>query len=179
MISIKNKVPLIIIIILLLVLLIFTLWDIFYENQLLQLFDFILERQILLRTLILYGILIIITVIIIFSQMKKKFETISRSGRIFERSLGRNLHYFKCPKCNEIIAIKKLKSKDDRSFITACPCCGTIGRIPSMPKSSEIKFECKNCGEQVSIFLGGAKPSHGAVVYSCPYCGKKHTMKNV
>ena len=93
--------------------------------------------------------------------------------------MGSKLHYFKCPKCNEIIAIKKLKSKDDSSFITACPCCGTIGRIPPMPKSSEVKFECKNCGEQVSIFLGRAKSSHDVAVYSCPYCGKKYTMKSV
>ena len=179
MMSIKNKVPLLATIILIVIVIFFTLFDVLYEKQFVQLLEFILERQMLQRILILYVILIIFTIIIIFSSTKKKYEAISRSERIFDKSIGDNFQPFKCPKCNEIFTIKKLKSNEDSSFVTTCPCCGAIGRIPPMPKSSEIKFECTNCGEQVSIWAGETMPSNEVVVYSCPNCGKKHTMKKI
>ena len=90
-----------------------------------------------------------------------------------------DVKYTLCPKCNEIFTIKKLKSNEDSSFVTTCPCCGAIGRIPAISKSSEIKFECTNCGEQVSIWAGETKPSNDVIVHSCPNCGKKQTMKNI
>ena len=179
MISIKNKKLLFVIIILILVVLFFTVWDIFYDEQLVQLFDFISERQMLQRMLILYAILAIFTILVIYLQTKKKYVTTSRSRRIFEKSAGNKSTHFICPKCNEIFMIKKLKSNEDSSFITTCPCCGAIGRIPPMPKSLEIKFECTNCGEQVAIWPGVTESSQKVIVYSCPYCGKKQTMKNI
>ena len=179
MISIKSKIPLFAIFILICIVLFFTIWDIFYDEQFIQLFDYISERQMLLRLIILYCILTIFTIIVIATQTKKKYETISRSRKIFEKIIGNKLYQFKCPKCNEIFTIKKLKSNAESTFITTCPCCGTVGRIPPMPKSSEIKFECKNCGEQVTLWPGETKTSKKVIVYSCPYCGKKQTMKNV
>ena len=41
------------------------------------------------------------------------------------------------------------------------------------------RFECRNCGEQVSIWPGESESSKKVKVYSCPYCGKKQTMKNI
>ena len=179
MISIKNKIPLLAIIILIFIVIFFTIWDIFYDEQFIQLFDFLSERQLLLRVIILYCILAIFIIIVIYTQTKKKYATISKSRRLFDRLIGSKFYQFKCPKCKEIFTIKKLKSNAESSFITTCPCCGTIGRIPPMPKSTEIKFECKNCGEQVSLWSGEAETTNKIKVFSCPYCGKKQTMKNV
>jgi predicted RNA-binding Zn-ribbon protein involved in translation (DUF1610 family) len=176
--SIKSKVPLFAIIILLLVAIFFTLWDIFYDEQFIQFFDFISGRQMLLRLIILYCILAIFIIIVLFSTTKKKYDKISQSRRIYEKIIGQKYYQFKCPKCKEIITIKKLKNNANDSLITSCPSCGTIGRIP-IPKSSEIKFECSNCGEQVSLWTEGANTSHDVKVYSCPYCGKKQTMQNI
>ena len=179
MLSIKNKLTLFTIIFLIIVVIFFTLWDIFYDEQFIQLFDFISERQMLLRLILLYSILAIIIIIVIYSQTKKKYVTISRSRRLFERLIGNKFYQFKCPKCKEIFTIKKLKSNSESSFITTCPCCGTVGRVPPAPKSTEIKFECKNCGEQVSLWPGENEASKKIKIYSCPYCGKNQTMKNV
>ena len=77
----------------------------------------------------------IFVIVLIFSQTIKKYETILRSRRKFEKLLESRLHYFRCPNCNEIFTIKKSQGNGIRSFITTCPYCGTIGRIPSMPKS--------------------------------------------
>jgi len=177
--SLKSRIPLIAIIILTGVVLFFTLRDILYEKQLLQLLDFISEKQMLQRIIILYVILIIFVIVLTSSRITKKFETVLRSRRIFEVLLKDKLHHFKCPNCNEIFTIKKSKINEDKSFVITCPCCGSTGRIPSMPKSVEAKFECINCGEQVSIWADEAKSSHKVVVYSCPYCGKKQSMKNI
>jgi len=179
MLSIKNKITLFTIIILIIVVIFFTLWDIFYDEQFIQFFDFLSERQMLSRLILLYSILAIIIIIVIYSQTKKKYVTISRSRRLFERLIGNKFYQFKCPKCKEIFTIKKLKSNSESSFITTCPCCGAIGRVPPAPKSTEIKFECKNCGEQVSLWPGETEISKKIKIYSCPYCGKKQTMKNV
>ena len=176
--SIKNKIPLIVFIILTCVILFFTILDIMYEKQLLHLSNFISEEQILQRLLMLYGIFAVFTIVLIFSQMTKKHKAVLRSRMTFEKSLERKLHHFKCPKCNEILTVKKSKDSDNGSFITTCPCCGAIGKIPSKPKPSETKFKCITCGEQVSIWPEEkAKSSHDVVVYSCPYCGEKQSMK--
>lgn len=133
MISIKSKIPLVALILLACVVLFLTLWDIIYGKQLLQLLEFIFERQMLLRMLILYGILTIFAIVTIFSRMAKKSEAVSRSERKFEKSLESKLHHFKCPKCNEIFMIKKSKGNDDKPFIITCPCCGTVGKLPPKP----------------------------------------------
>lgn len=138
--SIKNKIPLIALIILICVLLFFTLWDIAYGNQLFYLYNYIVERQMLQRILILYIISIIFTVILIFSLTIKKYKTILRSRRTFEKSLESKLLHFKCPKCNEIFSIQKFKDGEKKSFTTTCPCCGVIGRISYKSESIGIKI---------------------------------------
>ena len=133
--SVKSKIPLVVLILLTCVVVFLTLWDIIYEKQLLQLLDFIFERQMLQRMLALYGILTIFAIVLTFSRTTKKSEAYSWSGRKFEKSLESKLHHFKCPNCNGIFTIKKSKGSANRSFIIACPCCRTIGRIPSNPQT--------------------------------------------
>lgn len=131
------------------------------------------------RIIILYVILIIFAIVLISSRITKKFEAVLRSRRIFERLLKDKLHHFKCPNCNEVFTIEKSKIDDNKSFIITCPCCGATGRIPSKQKSAETKFECINCGGQVSIWPEETESSHKVMVYSCPYCGKKQSMKSL
>ena len=109
--------------------------------------------------------------------MTKKTKAVSYYERILKRLIGDKLQHFKCPKCNEFFTFKNLKGNDNRSFVITCPCCGEIGMIPPKSKSPEIKFECKNCGEQVSIWSEVSKSPNAVQVYSCPYCGEKHSMK--
>jgi len=177
--SIKRKTSLIVLIILIIIVVFFTLRDIVYEKQLIELLDFIIERQLLLRTLVLYGILIIFVVVLIFSQMTKKSEVVLYYEKIFKKLLGNKLQHFKCPKCNEFFTVKKLKGNNGKSFVITCPCCGEIGMIPPKPKSAEIKFKCVNCGEQVSLWAEETKSYQDLKVSSCPYCGEKQSMKSI
>lgn len=135
--SIKSKMPLVALIILICLALFFTLWDIIYEKQLLQLLDFIFKRQMLQKILILYSILTIFAIVLIYSRTAKKSEAVSRSGRKFEKLLESKSRHLKCPNCNEIFTIKKSKGNDNRSFVITCPCCRTTGWIPSKAKSVE------------------------------------------
>ena len=107
--SVKRTMPLIAIIILACVLLIFTVRDIIYEQQLLELIDFILKRDMLPRILLMYAILIIFAIVLIYSYATKKSEIVSLYGRICEEPLGRKMRHFKCPKCKAIFTIKKSK----------------------------------------------------------------------
>jgi len=176
--SIKSKIPLIVLIILLIIVIFFTSIDIIYEKQIFDLLDFIIMRQFLLRTLTLYVILIIFVIVLLFSQRTKKSKEISYIEKIFKKMLGNKLQHFKCPNCNEFFTVKNLKGNEGRSFVITCPCCGEIGRIKLKPKSKEIKFKCVNCGEQVSIWAEKTKSPHDIVVYSCPYCGERQSMKS-
>lgn len=176
---VNRKVTIIVMIVLICILLFFTLWDIIYEKQLLQLLDFIFEREILQRILILYIIFIILLIFLIFLQKSKKFEAVLQSRRIFEKLLEDKLLYFKCPKCNEVFTIKKSRENENKPFIITCPSCGVIGRIPSESKSIGNKFTCKNCGEQVLIWAENTKSPHKVEVFTCPYCGEKQSMKNI
>ena len=133
--SVKSKMPLVALILLTCVVLFFTLRDIIFEKQLLQLLDFIFKRQMLQRILILYSILIIFAIVLIFSRTTKKSEAVSRYGRKFGMPLERKLHYFRCPNCDGIFTIKESKFNENRSSIVTCPHCRAIGRMQSSPKS--------------------------------------------
>ena len=176
---IKRKITIIAIIILICVLLFFTLWDIIYEQQLIQLLDFIFEREILQRILILYIIFTIFLIVLILLQTSKKFEDVLQSRRIFEKLLQDKLYYFKCPKCNEVFTINKSRENDNKPFIITCPSCGMIGKIPSESKSRGNKFICKNCGEQIVIWAEKTNSPQNIEVLTCPYCGEKQSMKNI
>ena len=133
--SFKSKIPMVAMIILICLVFFFTLWDVVYEKQLIELFNFILKRQLLQKIVILYSILIIFAIVLIYSRMAKKSWAVLYRGRIFDESLEDKLRHFKCPNCNRIFTIKKTKGDENRSFKITCPSCRTIGLVPSKPKS--------------------------------------------
>lgn len=129
--SVKRIMPIIAIIILAFVLLIFTVRDLLYEKELLDLIDFILERVMLQRILILYVILVIFAIVLIYTRATKKSEIVSLYGRIFEEPLGKKTRNFKCPNCNVIFSIKKSKVDKNKKLTITCPSCKTVGYTPT------------------------------------------------
>ena len=156
--------------------LLFSLWDILYNEQWLE------------RIIALYGILIIITVLFLVSTMKKKPAKIIPVDN-FEKSLKGPLRHFKCPSCGGIFAIKKSKQNNKKAFTLTCPDCGVTGVIPSQPsnvvekiplkKSVNKNFRCENCGEWIMIWAEGTTLTDDLHIYSCPYCGTKHNMRQL
>ena len=169
-----SKLPFVAIVLLACVVLFFSLWSIIYENQWLQ------------SILALYGILIILSVVLVSLSSKKKPTEFNHVAKEFKKTLGGKLYHFKCPSCNGIFAIKKSKRDNKKPFTLTCPDCGNVGTIPPSPKiveekipkqkSVKTRFECKNCGEFVSIWAEGTELFHEMKIHSCPYCGKKQSM---
>ena len=129
--SVKRMMPIIAIIILAIVLLIFTVRDLIYEKELIDLIDFILTRVMLQRILILYIILAIFVIVLIYTRATKKSEIVSLYGRIFEEPLERKTRHFKCPNCNVIFTIKKSKLNNNKKSTITCPSCKTVGYTPT------------------------------------------------
>jgi len=175
---IKGRIYLISLIILIIIVIFFTALDIIYEEQIIHLLNYIYNRPLLSRILVLYIILLVFIIVLFFSQMTKKSNAVSYYERLLKMLIGEKLQHFKCPKCKEYFTFKNLKINENRSFIITCPCCGEIGKIPQKQKSPQIKFECKKCGEQVSIWSDLSKSTRRVQIYSCPYCGEKHSMKS-
>ncbi len=105
-----------------------------------KLFNYILEREILKRILVLYGIIFIFAIVLIFSTTTKKPQPAIKSKPvekpktvitskidIVERPLGDKKRY-KCPNCKKIFNVHKPKNKNVKSFIIYCPFCGLKGR---------------------------------------------------
>lgn len=132
--SIKNKIPIIAILILISIVLIFTVRDLLYEKQLVNLFEFIINRQMLTRILLLYSILLVFIIILIYSYMTRRSGIMSLYGDLFESSTEGNLRYFKCPNCNGIFTIKNSRASKYKSLVT-CPTCKITGRLTSKLKS--------------------------------------------
>ncbi|MCK5112201.1 MAG: hypothetical protein KAQ84_01545, partial [Thermoplasmatales archaeon] len=149
----QSKLPFVAIVLLACVVLFFSLWSIIYEDQWLQ------------SILALYGILIILSVVLVSLSSKKKSTEFKHAIKEFEKTLEGKLYHFKCPSCSGIFAIKKSKRNNKKPFTLTCPDCGNVGTIPSTPKlveeeipeqkSVKTRFKCKNCGEFVSIWAEG------------------------
>ena len=170
----RTTLPFIGLIILGFLVLVFSLGDILYNEHWLE------------RIIALYGILIILTVLFLISAIKKKpAEKIKVDD--FEKSLKGTLRHFKCPSCGGIFAVKKSKQNNKKAFTLTCPDCGITGVIPSEPsrvvekipqkKSVNKNFRCEHCGEWIMIWAEGTTLSNDIRVYSCPYCGTKHDMR--
>jgi len=129
--SVKRTMPIIAIIILACILLIFTVRDLLYEKELLDLIDFILKKDMLQRILIMYIILIIFAIVLIYLHATKKSEIVSLYGSIFEEPLGRKMRHFKCPNCNVVFTIKKSKIDKNKKSTITCPSCKTVGYTPT------------------------------------------------
>jgi predicted RNA-binding Zn-ribbon protein involved in translation (DUF1610 family) len=105
------------------IVLLFSIWDIIYDEQWLE------------RIISLYGILIILTLLFLVSNRTKKPIVIENVDE-FEKSFKEKLHHFKCSSCGGIFAIKKSTHNNKKPFSLTCPDCGTTGIISL--KSSEI-----------------------------------------
>lgn len=170
----ENKILLILIIFVASIVFLFSIWSVVYDDQWVQ------------GIMAIYGILLILTLVIVYYIINKKSADVKQAVEKFEKSLEGKLHHFKCPGCNGIFAIKKSKRNNKKSFSLTCPDCGYIGTIPPMPKlveeeipdekSVKTKFTCKKCGEFISIWAEGADLFENLKIFSCPYCGKKQTM---
>jgi predicted RNA-binding Zn-ribbon protein involved in translation (DUF1610 family) len=156
------------------IVLLFSLWDIVYQEQWLE------------RIIALYGILIVLTLLFLVSTEKKK-PVVVQTAEEFEKSLQGTLHHFRCPCCGGMFAIKKSKQDNKKSFTITCPDCGTTGLIPPVPlqirgnipqkKSVHKNFICERCKEWVMIWAEGTDIVADLHVFSCPYCGTKHEMR--
>lgn len=130
-------------------------------------------------------LLVLIFTLIIYSYSKKPRG--SYSIEEFEKRLKGGLYHFKCSRCGGIFAIKKSKKNNKKPVKMTCPDCGVIGIIPSEPsciveeipekKSVKASFECKRCGEGVTIWAEGTDLYSGVSVFSCPFCGEKKPLK--
>jgi predicted RNA-binding Zn-ribbon protein involved in translation (DUF1610 family) len=153
---------------------------------LLSIWDILANEQWLESIIVLYGILIILTLLFIVSARKKK-PVVKITVDDFEKTLKGGLHHFKCPECGGIFAIKKSKQNNKKSFTLTCPDCGITGIIPSKPvhvaekipqkKSINKNFRCEWCGEWIMIWAEGTDLTDDIHVFSCPYCGTKHNMR--
>jgi predicted RNA-binding Zn-ribbon protein involved in translation (DUF1610 family) len=170
----KRTLPFIGIIILGFIVLLFSLWDILYNEHWLE------------RIIALYGILLILTFLFLVTAMKKK-PVEKKTVDDFEKSLKGTLRHFKCPSCGGIFAVKKSTQNNKKPFMLTCPDCGVTGVIPSQPshvtekipekKSVNKNFRCEHCGEWIMIWAEGTTLTNNIHVYSCPYCGAKQNLR--
>lgn len=134
-----------------------------------------------------YGILLILSFVLIFLKSKKPVseDTVEE----FEKTLRGRLSHFKCPNCYGVFAIKKSRHNNKQSFKMTCPDCGDVAVVSPTPKSVveeipekksvNVNFKCTNCGEGVTVWAEGAELYPYVHVFSCPYCGMKKTMSRV
>ena len=168
-----NILPFIGIIFLSFLVLLFSIWDILYNEKWLE------------RIIALYGILLVLTLLFIVSLEMRKPATKAIVDD-FEKTLEGKLQHFKCPSCGGYFAIKKSKTNNKKPFTLTCPDCGQTGTVSSSPsqiieeipekKSTHMKFKCERCGEWIMIWAEGADIIHDTHVYSCPYCGEKQDL---
>ena len=107
---IKSSWPFVIIVIIGLCILIFSIYDI--TNA----------KDWMIRTFAAWGLLIVITIVVIFFRLKKE-EAPAITVEEFEKTLKGGLYHFKCPTCSGIFAIKKSKSNNKKYVKMTCPDC--------------------------------------------------------
>ena len=152
-----------------------------------SLFDIIYNQNLMLGTFILFVLIFLIFIVIIFKNLQKK-DVSSLSIKEFEKRLEGGLLHFKCTTCNGFFAIKKSKRNNKKYVKMTCPDCGAIGVIPPNPvqieeiipekKSTKANFSCNLCGEGITIWAEGTELHSNISVYSCPFCGEKVADKN-
>jgi len=171
----RQNLPYLGIIVLAFIVFFFSFWDVLYDE------DWLLQVS------LLYGILIVLVMLMIFSRAMKKSTDVSPTVQEFEKILKGQLHHFKCSNCNGFFAIKKSKQNNKKTFVLTCPDCGHIGTIYSSPnmvveqipekKSINQNFTCDHCGEWISIWAEGTDLFSDIHIYSCPYCGTEQSMR--
>jgi predicted RNA-binding Zn-ribbon protein involved in translation (DUF1610 family) len=173
---VKSSWPFIIITIIGLSILIFSIYDIIYD------------KDWMIRTFAAWGLLVVITIVVIFFRLKKE-EAPAATLEEFEKTLKGGLYHFKCPTCSGIFAIKKSKSDNKKFVKMTCPDCGTMGTIPPNPaqieeeipekKSIKANFKCNVCGEGITVWAEGTELYKKMIVHSCPFCGEEEPLKRI
>ena len=156
-------------------------WLLFFS-----IFGVIFNKEWVLPILALFGLLFILTIIVI---LKSKKPSVDEATEEFEKTLEGGLYHFKCPNCNGIFAIKKSKHNNKKYFKMTCPDCGKVATVSPLAtcveeeipekKSVNVNFKCTNCGEGVTIWAEGADLYQDVRVFSCPYCGVEKTLDKV
>jgi predicted RNA-binding Zn-ribbon protein involved in translation (DUF1610 family) len=156
-------------------------WLLFFS-----IFAVIFNKDWVLPILALFGLLFILTIIVI---LKSKKPSVDETIEEFEKTLEGGLYHFKCPNCNGIFAIKKSKHNNKKYFKMTCPDCGKVATVSPLAtcveeeipekKSVNVNFKCTNCGEGVTIWAEGADLYQDVRVFSCPYCGMEKTLDKV
>ena len=152
--------------------------------------DIVFEEGWHLQILAGYMVLILFTLILLVVKLKKKSaDTIISSVKEFEKTLEGKLFHFQCPSCHGIFAIKKSKHNNKKPIKLTCPDCGTIGIIPSTPKSIKARipdqkspnviFKCIHCEEKITMWAEGTELYKDVHVFSCPYCEEEQSMKRI
>ena len=174
---IEGRAPYLLIILFGLIILAFSIWDIVYNKE---------WRQ---QILAAYMILIILSLVLLVVRPSKPPEEITESIKEFEKMLHGKLYHFQCQNCKGIFAVKKSKRNNKKRVRLTCPDCGSIGVIPSKPKSIKsdippqkslhVVFKCAQCEEKITMWAEGAELHQDVNIFSCPYCGKERTMKRI
>jgi predicted RNA-binding Zn-ribbon protein involved in translation (DUF1610 family) len=156
-------------------------WLLFFS-----IFGVIFNKDWVLPILALFGLLFILTIIVI---LKSKKPSVDETTEEFEKTLEGGLYHFKCPNCSGIFAIKKSKQNNKKYFKMTCPDCGKVATVSPLAtcveeeipekKSVNVNFKCANCGEGVTIWAEGADLYQDVHVYSCPYCGIEKALDKV
>jgi predicted RNA-binding Zn-ribbon protein involved in translation (DUF1610 family) len=113
------------------IVLLLSIWDIIYNEQW---FEYVI---------ILYGILIIITMLFLVPKEIQKLVIIKNIDE-FEKSLKGNPRHFKCPSCGSTIAIKISKQNTTQPVGLTCPDCGTTATISLTPSKINEKISSEN-----------------------------------
>jgi len=156
-------------------------WLLFFS-----IFGVIFNKDWVLPILALFGLLFILTIIVI---LKSKKPSVDETTEEFEKTLEGGLYHFKCPNCNGIFAIKKSKHNNKKYFKMTCPDCGKVATVSPLAtcveeeipekKSVNVNFRCANCGEGVTVWAEGTDLYPDVCVYSCPYCGIEKTLNKI
>ncbi len=155
-----------------------------------SLYDIIFDMELIVVSLLSYAVLIIFLIILIYIKLKRKKVPVEMDVvEEFEKTLEGGLYHFKCPTCEGFFAVKKSKGDNKQYVKMTCPDCGEIGIIPPNPvsveeeipekKSIKANFKCESCGEGITIWAEGTDLYKKLHVYSCPYCGEDETMRKV
>lgn len=142
-----------------------------------SIYDILFDKNWTIYIISSYIIIFLLLIFFIFIIMKYPDLAVYE----FEKTLQGGLFHYRCPICNGYFAIKKSKGNEDKRFKMTCPDCGIIGMIPvdteaieeEIPddKSNNINYECKNCGEKITIWAEGSNLTDNITLFSCPYCG--------
>ena len=155
-----------------------------------SLYDIIFNMELIVVSLLAYAVLIIFVIILIYIKLKRKIVPVEMDVvEEFEKTLEGGLYHFKCPTCEGFFAVKKSKGDNKQYVKMTCPDCGEIGIIPPNPvsveeeipekKSIKANFKCESCGEGITVWAEGTDLYKKLHVYSCPYCGLNETMIKV